>query len=197
MRLWLQAIFLIVSSKKGVSSNQLRRTLGMTLKSAWFMSHRIREAMKDSELEPFGSGGGIVEVDETFIGNQKGKKKVAYSHKNKVLSLVDRTTGKARSIVLDDLKLSFLLPILQANIAPEARVITDDAGQYRNLWEHLLSTDSFATPWGNTSPARIEPSVPIKRTTSQSRKSSGEHLCCRYGNASIAPLQCLFHQFRK
>src|SRR6266851_657783 len=53
MRLWLQAIFLIASSKKGISSNQLHRTLGITLKSAWFMSHRIREAMKDCGLEPF------------------------------------------------------------------------------------------------------------------------------------------------
>src|SRR6266849_622370 len=137
MRLWLQAIFLIASSKKGVSSNQLHRTLGITLKSAWFMSHRIREAMKDGGLEPFGIGGGIVEIDETFIGNQQGKKRVAYSHKNKVLSLVDRTTGKARSIVVDDLKLSSLLPILRANIAPEARVMTDDAGQYRPMREYF------------------------------------------------------------
>jgi hypothetical protein len=137
LRLWLQAIFLIASSKKGVSSNQLHRTLGITLKSAWFMSHRLREAMKESGMEPFGSNGGIVEIDETFIGNQKGKKKVSYSHKNKVLSLVDRTTGKARSIVVDDLKLSSLLPILQANIAREARVMTDDAGQYKSLWQHF------------------------------------------------------------
>src|ERR1700745_2280404 len=80
MRLWLQAIFLIASSKKGISSNQLHRTLGVTLKSAWFMSHRIREAMKDLGFGQFGADGGVVEVDETYIGHDfsikaKGEKR--------------------------------------------------------------------------------------------------------------------------
>ena len=70
MHYWLQAIYLICASKKGISSNQLHRTLGVTLKTAWFMSHRIREAMRAGDLAPFGSDGGIVEVDETFIGNE-------------------------------------------------------------------------------------------------------------------------------
>src|SRR6476620_12765338 len=63
MRLWLQAMYLIAGSKKGISSNQLHRILGVTLKTAWFMSHRIREAMRDGGLAPFGQGGGAVEVD--------------------------------------------------------------------------------------------------------------------------------------
>lgn len=143
MRLWLQAIFLISSSKKGVSSNQLHRTLGVTLKSAWFMSHRIREAMRDGGLDTFGSKGGSVEVDETFIGRDftkkpKGVKKGrGYEHKNKVLSLIDRTTGQARSMVIDDLKIKTILPILQANIEREARVLTDEAGQYTNQYASL------------------------------------------------------------
>lgn len=143
LRLWLQAIFLIASSKKGISSNQLHRTLGITLKSAWFMSHRIREAMRSGDLSPFGSDGGAVEVDETFIGRDfnkkpKGEKKGrGYDHKNKVLSLVDRTTGQARSVVVDNLKTSTLLPILQENIAREARIMTDEAGQYKYLDQHF------------------------------------------------------------
>jgi transposase-like protein len=142
MRLWLQAIFLISSSKKGISSNQLHRTLGITLKSAWFMSHRIREAMRSGDLPPFGGNGGPVEVDETFIGrdstrSRKEKKGRGYDHKNKVLSLVDRTTGRARSVVVDDLKAKTLLPILQANIAREAHVMTDVAGQYKNVGLHF------------------------------------------------------------
>ena len=142
LRLWLQAIFLIASSKKGISSNQLHRTLGITLKSAWFMSHRIREAMRvDGEV--FGIGGGSVEVDETFIGRDKNKKPDGvkkgrgYEHKNKVLSLVDRSTGQARSIVVDDLKASTIVPILQANIDREARILTDEAGQYHHLRKHF------------------------------------------------------------
>jgi transposase-like protein len=147
LRLWLQAIFLVASSKKGVSSNQLHRTLGITLKSAWFMSHRIREAMREGDFAPFGSGGGTVEIDETFIGHDKtikprGEKRGrGYHHKNKVLALVDRTTGQARSIVVDDLKATTLLPIIQANVAREARIMTDDAGYYINVKDFFASHD--------------------------------------------------------
>lgn len=137
MRVWLQAIFLIASSKKGMSSNQLHRALGVTLKSAWFLSHRIREAMKDNDLEMFGAEGGDVEVDETFIGRdydvkpKNEKKGRGYAHKHKVLSLVDRKTGKARSMVIDDLKAKTIMPLLSQNILSGARILTDEAGQYR------------------------------------------------------------------
>ena len=143
MHLWLQAIFLIASSKKGISSNQLHRTLGITLKSAWFMSHRIREAMRDGGFALFGGNGGDVEVDETFIGHDKTvkpkgvKKGRGYEHKNKVLALVDRSTGYARSIVVDDLKSSTVMPILLANIAREARIITDEATVYKATKHHF------------------------------------------------------------
>lgn len=72
MHVWLQAIYLMVGSKKGISSNQLHRILGVTLKTAWFMSHRIREAMRSGDLAPMGRGGGIVEVDETYLWRQRG-----------------------------------------------------------------------------------------------------------------------------
>ena len=134
MNLWLQAIYLMCASKKGISSNQLHRTLGVTLKTAWFMSHRIREAMRDDSLAGFGSGGGVVEVDETFIGREPGMvKKAAYHHKMKMLTLVDRTTGRAKAIVVDDLKVSTLMPIIRANIAKEATIYTDEAKQYARI----------------------------------------------------------------
>lgn len=143
MNLWLQAIYLMCASKKGISSNQLHRTLGVTLKTAWFMSHRIREAMRDDSIRAFGNGGGVVEVDETFIGREPGKEvKRGIGHKMKVLTLVDRTTGKAKSIVVDDLKIKTLLPILKANIAAEATVYTDEAMQYDNLGKHFALHDS-------------------------------------------------------
>src|SRR3954471_8950867 len=75
MRFWLQAMFLMSSSKKGISSNQLHRTLGVTLKTAWFMSHRIREAMRAVHLEPMGGAGQVVEVDETAFGRIDGAPK--------------------------------------------------------------------------------------------------------------------------
>lgn len=144
----LQATYLMTSSKKGVSAHQLHRALEISYKSAWFLAHRIREAMRDGQLDvPFGSGGGIVEVDETFIGvdrtkKPKGEKKGrGYAHKHKVLSLVDRETGRAKSMVVDSLKAKDLTPILQANIAAEAHVMTDEAGQYRNLSKTFAGHD--------------------------------------------------------
>lgn len=138
LRLWLQAIYLLSASKKGFSANQLHRTLGVTLKTAWFLGHRIREAMREGEMAPFGSGGGIVESDETFIGNDPNiKKGRGYAHKHKVLSLIDRNSRTARSMVIDDIKAETIVPILEENIECEARVITDDAGQYHYLKDHF------------------------------------------------------------
>ena len=136
LHIWLQAMFLIASSKKGISSNQLHRTLGITLKSAWFLSHRIREAMKDTGGGMFGEGGGGVEADETFFGRKEGESiaPAGYSHKMKMLTLIDRESGAARSWVLPgQLRLDTLKPILEANIAKEARVMTDDARHYMKL----------------------------------------------------------------
>ena len=142
----LQAVYLMASSKKGISAHQLHRVLEIQYKSAWFLAHRIREAMTSGDLSPFGSAGGAVEVDETSIGNDrsikpKGQKKGrGFHHKYKVLALVDRDTGKARSMVVDDLKASTLGPIVMENVAKEARLMTDEASYYalvgRQFAEH-------------------------------------------------------------
>ncbi len=135
---WLQAVFLMASSKKGISANQLSRTLEVTVKTGWFMAHRIREAMRSGDLSPMGGDGEIVEVDETFIGVDRTKKPKhskkgrGYAHKYKVLTLVERG-GRARSMVVDDLKAKTIVPILKANIDKESRVMTDEAGQYKYL----------------------------------------------------------------
>ena len=135
LRLWLQAMFLMASSKKGISSNQLHRTLGVTLKTAWFMSHRIREAMREGDLAPFGHGGGIVESDETFIGvdPDEPKAKAGGNHKMKVLSLIDRDTGRARSTVLDFISAKAIGEIVVTNLSKEAILMTDEARHYVKL----------------------------------------------------------------
>lgn len=140
---WLQAIHLMVSSKKGVSSHQLHRVLDITYKSAWFMSHRIREAMRNDNTVDFGSGGGVVEVDETFIGHKHKKAEGArgYAHKNAMLTLVDRNSGKSKSSVVDNVKASTLLPILRENVAKEAIVYTDEAKQYGKLGSEFADHD--------------------------------------------------------
>ena len=140
MNVWLQAMYLIAGSKKGISSNQLHRTLGVTLKTAWFMSQRIREAMRSDDFSAFGAGGGIVEVDETFIGRIKGAPvKRSFHHKNKVLALIDRDTGKARTMVVDKVNAATLMPIVKANIAREAVVMTDEAMAYTTISKHFAA----------------------------------------------------------
>ena len=146
---WLLAFYLMCASKKGMSAHQLHRTLGVTYKTAWFMAHRIREAMRSGGLAPpMGSGGGIVEVDETFVGTtdnaRKNRDKPRYKgsgththSKNIVLTLVDRT-GEARSFHVDQANQETLLPIIRKNLADEARVVTDDAGHYRNMDKEYL-----------------------------------------------------------
>lgn len=131
---WLQAVYLMCASKKGVSAHQLHRVLEVTYKTAWFMAHRIREAMRSGDLSPMGGEGGFVEVDETFIGREPGKPvKRAYHHKMKVLTLVDRSTGRARSMVVDDLKPATIAPILRENMSHEARLATDEGGHYLHI----------------------------------------------------------------
>lgn len=147
LHLWLQAVVLMTASKKGISSHQLHRVLGVTYKTAWFMEHRIREAMRSGDLAPFGSGGGVVEVDETFIGNDRTvkpkhtKKGRGYAHKHKVLSLIDRATGRARSMVVDNVSAKELAPILRENIAREAQLVTDEAAYYTRVGREFASHD--------------------------------------------------------
>lgn len=144
LHLWFQAAYLMCSSKKGVSANQLHRTLGCTLKTAWFAGHRLREAMREGGLAvPFGSNGGAVEADETFIGKKKGvPKKAAYHHKLKVMTLIDRDTGKARSCVIDKLNASKLAPIIRHNIAKEARLMTDEAAHYKKIGKEFAGHEA-------------------------------------------------------
>lgn len=126
---WVLATHLLCSSKKGISSLQLQRTLHVTYKTAWFMTHRIREAMKPDNPEMLG-GNNPVEADETFIGKKPGaKKRKGYAHKNAVLSLVERG-GQVRSFHVPSVNAETLKPYLKGNIIRNAHLMTDDAGQY-------------------------------------------------------------------
>ena len=144
LRLWLQCVHLMASSKKGISSNQLHRTLGVTLKTAWFMSHRVREAMRVLGVEPMGGAGEMVEIDETFSGRQEGqpiRNRVGSpsSYRNTVLSLVTRG-GSVRSFHVEGITSAQLLPVIRANVSKEAFIMSDDWSAYRALgdefWMH-------------------------------------------------------------
>jgi transposase-like protein len=133
----LQAVHLLCSSKKGFSSHQVHRTLEITYKSAWFLTHRIREAMRDGVLAPMGGGGKIIESDETYIGKIAGAPKKpgmgrATAFKNAVLTLVERS-GSARSFHIDSTSMADIAPILRQNISRESGFMSDEAPHYKNL----------------------------------------------------------------
>ena len=136
---WVLAVHLLSSSKKGMSSHQLMRSLGVTYKTAWFMAHRIREAMRDDTPFPMGGEGTPVEIDETFIGfdpdhRPEPGQRIRSGMKMKVLSLVDRESGRAKSYVVDNLRVSTLFPIINANVTREARLMTDAAAFYGSMF---------------------------------------------------------------
>jgi transposase-like protein len=140
---WLLASFMLCSSKKGMSSHQLHRVLGVTYKTAWFMTHRIREAMISTPTGKLGSGGQPVEADETYWGNTNPKsKRVAggSAHKMKIVSLVERG-GHARSFHVSKINSKTLKPILTAQIAKEARLMTDELGVYKGIGKSFAKHD--------------------------------------------------------
>jgi len=144
LNVWLQAFFLMSSSKKGISSHQLHRALGITYKSAWFLTHRIREAMRAGGLvPPMGGAGKTVEIDETYIGRLEGmpKMRTGGAHKNVVLTLVERG-GSARSFHIDSTSMAHVLPIIRENVKRESIIMTDEASVYRPLGAEYLSHDA-------------------------------------------------------
>lgn len=132
---WLLATHLLCSSKKGISSHQLHRMLGVTYKTAWFMAHRIREGMKPvAGADPIGGAGKIVEADTAYIGKKDGKRKApgagGYGHKRTVLSLVERG-GKIRSFKLGSDQKHEIVGKLREHVDPASTLHTDGAQAYR------------------------------------------------------------------
>lgn len=141
---WLLATHLMTSSKKGVSSHQVHRSLGVTYKTAWFMTHRIREAMKDLSMGTLGGEGtsGIVEADETYFGKTKNKGKGSHAgKKQKVVALVERK-GKVRAFHLPTITAKSLKPVLTGNIDKNARLMTDSAGLYSKIGKEFKSHET-------------------------------------------------------
>ena len=136
MRDWLVAIHLVCSSKKGFSANQLHRTLGVTLKTAWFIGHRIREAMRTGGLAPYGRRWlrSSKSTRPSSVGKRAFEARPASGHKNAVLTLVERG-GAARSFHVDEVTKAEILPIIRANLDRESHVMTDEAARYAQLGE--------------------------------------------------------------
>lgn len=155
LHLWLQAIFLMSSSKKGISANQLHRTLGVTLKTAWFMAHRIREAMRSGDLSPMGGEGKVVEADETYYGEQAERKESAqrkgrpYTKSGKtgpggkraIVSLVERG-GKVRSFHVAHASQLNVAQLVRENLDRETNLFTDESRLYTNVGGEFASHET-------------------------------------------------------
>ena len=149
MHVWLQAIALLAASKKGMSSNQLSRTLGVTLKTAWFMSHRIRMAMTSGGMRgPMGGAGKVVEVDETYFGKVKNETDVradgkpmkkkgrgtgsSLRNRRAIVALIERG-GSARTFHVAEANLEIVSRILRENVDPQSKLHTDGHTMYRRI----------------------------------------------------------------
>lgn len=146
LHLWLQAIFLMASSKKGISANQLHRTLGVTLKTAWFMAHRIREAMREGNLGPLGGAGQVVEADETYFGSKASRPEIrantgkpyknrgGLSTKRAVLGLVERG-GRVRTFHIEQATKVNVAQLVTENVRIESILMTDESRLYTGMSE--------------------------------------------------------------
>jgi transposase-like protein len=150
----LQACYLMACSKKGVSSHQLHRILEVQYRTAWFLTHRIREAMRADRLPPLGGEGKIVEADETYIGNRKGSRRRnvfvtgkgwvqrgGNSEQRKIVSLVERG-GRARSIHVQALTANQVRNVLVTNASRKSDLMTDESNVYPAVGREFASHDT-------------------------------------------------------
>jgi transposase-like protein len=162
---WLAALFLLVSSKKGMSAHQMHRMLNISYKSTWFMCHRLREAMRTGGFSPMGGEGSIVEIDETFIGRKQGVEvKQGTKHKHAVLTLVERG-GSARSFHVDEVTKAEILPIVRENLARESHVMTDEAARYAQLGNEFAKHDAVDHSRGEYGYTNRETGVKVNTNT--------------------------------
>jgi transposase-like protein len=135
LHLWLQVIHLFCASKKGISTRQIQRMLQCSMKTAWFLGHRIREAMAEKHgifSEPLGGAGKVVEADEAYIGRDASKKLAGSGPSFPVLSLIERD-GRVRSFHIANVTWNTLAAALGRHVDRESRLMTDDARVYRSI----------------------------------------------------------------
>jgi transposase-like protein len=143
---WMLGFRLMASSKKGISALQLSRSLDITYKSAWFMAHRIREAMNMAPEGPLGGEGKIVEADETYVGGKEGNKHaskrlprdLAWEQKRPVVTLVERG-GEARSFHVATVTAKTLRRVMVANVSRKSDLMTDKGAWYIGLGSEFAS----------------------------------------------------------
>lgn len=131
---WLLATFLLSSSKKGMSAHQLHRMMGVTYKTAWFMCHRIREAMKGGGGDsPLGGPNAVVEADETYVGGKaRNRATRAPARKKAVVALVERD-GHVRSFHVANVNAKHLRALIVTNVDRASHLMTDESMVYTRV----------------------------------------------------------------
>ncbi len=139
---WMLATYLLSSSKKGMSAHQLHRMLGVTYKTAWFMAHRIREAMKPSDNGPLGGKGKFVEADEAFVGGSATNQAVRpVAPKKAIVCLVERG-GHSRTFHVANINARTLRPLIVTNVDRASNLRTDKARSYIEVGREFASHES-------------------------------------------------------
>ena len=158
LRIWLQVIYLMNSSKKGISTRQIQRTIGGSMKTAWFLGHRVRECMKEVDgfdPEPMGGAGKTVEADETYIGRKSTSRAVEPpAKKQAVLSLVQRG-GRVRSFHIPNVTAANIRPIITRHVHTDSSFQTDESNIYASFgwdfalivaWSIIAPRNTFSAP---------------------------------------------------
>ncbi len=141
LHLWLQAIQLIAGSKKGISTRQVQRTFNCSMKTAWFLTHRIREIMKPAANSgPLGGEGKTIEADVTYVGRKPMTKikRGGAGHMNPVFSLVERS-GSVRSTHMPDVRANNLHAVLDVHASPKSHFMTDEAPAFMEIGHNFAS----------------------------------------------------------
>jgi transposase-like protein len=198
---WFMAIALMCEGKKGISANQMKRHLSVAYKTAWYLCHRIRKAMSEESIDPLGSEGQVVEVDESFVGGKVSRTTVteAKRRKVKVLGIAERG-GRVHLRKIKNLKPETIAPILDASISPNvSAILTDGATRYVNMipkGKHIRGNHSRELETGPVSNQTIEGAFSLfKRGVVGSYHKLGvEHMdaylgefCWRYNRRAEQP----------
>ena len=139
---WWMAAHMLNSGKNGVSAHEIHRTIGVTYKTAWFMMHRLREAMADLKPTPMGGKGKIVQSDETYYGNTSKRAKhyrKGHSHKASVVALIEKPSGRVRAVQLNKATAETVRDVLVRNVSRKSELHTDESRLYTEVGKEFAA----------------------------------------------------------
>jgi transposase-like protein len=150
---WWMAAHMINSGKNGVSAHEIHRTIGVTYKTAWFMMHRLREAMADMNPEPMGGKGKSVQADETYYGNSSKRAKhyrKGHSHKASVVALIEKPSGRVRAVQLNKANAETVREVLVHNVSRKSELHIDESYMYLKVGKEFAAHKTVKHGWNQS-----------------------------------------------